>query len=407
MTSSLGSNVIHEAIEGHITWLNGVSHVDIPSPWPASVDIRIRSASIGIVPQGVVGAVPLLNGDVIQILPKIGRVNFFRLFIKAGGLQGDLEREFEEFVSYSLDDESNMSSLAARQLYVAALDILRIGPQLGRVLRRREGAFAMGRIDAIATTFNVATHRREPVAFWVRERTYDIPENRVLTEALVRALLLLSVADRDSLEHVCERWLSRFPRSKNLMADLEYVSHGFAVRQYGGPRDYYRKALMLAEVVLGNSGLGFGEGTTVEGDSVLLNTADVYERYLRSVIAGTHGESGYVVSHGREWTISLYSDGSYQMIPDIVISRGGSVTLIADAKYKVPVSSDHYQMYSYLHVMDVETGLLLTPSLDGEEVVARRFSAVDGKTIWEVYLPMSSLPATEAFLGRLGQDFGR
>ena len=403
----LGSDVIHQATEGQVTWLPGVSHADIPSPWPTSIDIRIRSTGIGVAPQGVVGTVPLLNGDVIQILPKIGRVNFFRLFIKAGGLQRDLEREFEEFVSYSLDDESNIGSLAARQLYFAALDILRIGPQLGRVLRRKEGAFAMGRIDAIATTLNVAAHRREPVTFWVRERTYDIPENRVLTEALVRAQPLLSAPDRDSLGHVCERWLSRFPRSQNLIADLEYVSHGFAVRQYGGPRDYYRKALMLAEVVLGDSGLGLGEGIAVEGDAVLLNTADIFEKYLRSVIAGAHGESGYVVSHGREWTISLYSDGSYQMVPDIVVSRGGSVEFIADAKYKVPDSADHYQMYAYLHVMGVEVGLLLTPALDTDEVAAHRYSAVDGKTVWEVYLPMSSLPATEAFLGRLAQDFGR
>ena len=164
---------------------------------------------------------------------------------------------------------------------------------------------------------------------------------------------------------------------------------------------------MLAEVVLGNFGLGVGEGATIEGDSVLLNTADVYERYLRNVIARAHAELGYIVSKGSAWTISLYTDGSRQMNPDIVVSRDDAVKFIADAKYKEPDSSDHYQMYAYLHVMGVEVGLLLAPSFAGDEVVHRRFSSADGKVIWEVYLPMSNLPATEAFLSHLARYFGR
>ena len=148
--------------------------------------------------------------------------------------------------------------------------------------------------------------------------------------------------DRNDFTHVYERWLSRFPRSRNLIADLDYVGHGFALMQYGGARDYYRSALMLALVILGNSGLGFGEGSIIQGDSVLLNTADVFERYLRNVIARAHAELGYVVSKGGVRTMSLYTDGSRDVIPDIVVSRGGSVRLIADAKYKQPDSSDHY-----------------------------------------------------------------
>ena len=212
--------MIHQAIEGQVTWLPGVSHNDIPYPWPSSISIRVRSTGLGVVPQGVVGTVPLLNGDTIQILPKIGRVSFFRLFVTAGGLQQELKREFDEFVLYSLDDESDIDSLVARHLYLAALDILRLGSQIGRVHRRREGSFAMGRIDARATAFNIAAHRREPVAFWSRERTYDIPENRILTEAITQALPLLAKPDRDAFAHVYRRWLSRFTRSRNLIADL-------------------------------------------------------------------------------------------------------------------------------------------------------------------------------------------
>lgn len=398
--------MIHQAIEGQITWLPGISQADIPRLWPSSITIRLRSSGVGVEPRGVVGAVPLLNGDTIQIIPKIGLVNFFRLFITAGGLQHELRREFQEFVSYSLDDESNIDSLVARQLHLAIMDILRRSPQIGRVNRRHEGSFAMGRLDAKATAFNIAARRQEPIVFWHRERTYDIPENRVLTEAVLRAFPLLSEQDRDYFAPIYNRWRSRFPRSGNLMADLEWIGRRFALMQYGGARDYYRKALMLAQVVLGNSGIGFGGASVVEGDSVLLNTANVYERYLLNVIARAHSDSGYVVSKGDARIISLYTDGSREIIPDIVVSHSGSVRLIADAKYKKPDSSDHYQMYTYLHVMGVEAGLLLAPLFDGDEVVSHEFTSTDGKAVWEIYLPMSNLTATEDFLACLVREFG-
>ena len=398
--------MIHQAIEGQVTWLSGVSQVDIPHPWPSSITIRLRSRGIGIEPRNVVGAVPLLNGDTIQILPKIGRVNFFHLFIIAGGLQRELRREFQEFVSYLLDDESNIDSLVARQLHLAIMDILRLSPQIGRVNRRHKGSFALGRLDAKATAFNIAIRRQEPIVFCHRERTYDIPENRVLTEAILRAFPLLPEQDRDYLAPIYNRWLSRFPRSGNLMVDLEWIGCRFGLMQYGGARDYYRKALMLAQVVLGNSGIGLEGASVIEGDSVLLNTANVYERYLLNVIARAHSEAGYVVSKGNAWTISLYTDGSREIIPDIVVSHSGSVRLIADAKYKEPDSSDHYQMYTYLHVMGVKAGLLLAPLFNGDEVVSRKFTSTDGKTVWEIYLPMSNLPATEDFLACLVREFG-
>lgn len=398
--------MIHQTTEDKVTWLTGISYSDFPQPWPASISIAVRPTGIGVEPHGVVGVVPLLNGDAIQIRPKIDRVSFFRLLAVAGGHQQELEREFEEFVPYTIDEESNVDSLIARQLYISARDILRLSPQFGRSIRRRHATFAKGRINARETAYNLATRRRDPVVSSSRDRTYDIPENRVLTEALVRALPLLSSTDRESLQFIYHKWLSRFTRPVNLQADLESVAHRFARMQYGGPRDYYRKPLMLAEVILGASGIGIGQLSMIEGDAVLLNTATVFERYLRNIIARTHSAIGYGVAAGTSHTASLYTDGSRRIIPDIVVSRDERVTLIADAKYKEPTSTDHYQMYAYLHVTGASVGLLLTPALHGERVTRRKFTSPDHKTVWEIGLPLANIPTTEAFLACLAQDFG-
>ena len=404
--------MIWYATEGELSWLSGVSYADLPQPLPSSIVVRLRpgataEADVGIVPQGVVGAIPLRNGGTVQILPKIGMVNFFSLFMRAGGVVGDLRREFDEFVSYSAVDEPNIGSLASRQLLFAVADILRLSPQVGRVKRRHEGVFAAGRLDARATAFNTATRRQNPAVYWMRDRTYDIPENRVLTEAIIKSLMMLPLEDREELAVVHDRWLSRFPRSGNIESDLERVGRRFELGQYGGSRDYYRRALMLAQVVLGGFGLAFGERTVVEGDALLLSAANVYERFVRNVIAGSHSESGYVVSDGRAWALSLYADGSHELLPDIVVASGGVVMLVADAKYKEPDAADHYQMYTYLHATRVDVGLLISPGFNSDQVHSKRFLATDGKVVWEIFLPLSNLSATEEFLQGLVRWVGQ
>lgn len=348
---------------------------------------------------------PLLNGDTLQIVPKIGQINFLRLLFKAEGFQQDLEREYADFVSYSVEEDQNVDSIVARQLMYSAAQIMNRSPQQGRVKRRRQGMFAAGQIDAVSTTFNLACRKEEPVVYFVREKTLDIPENRVLSEAIVRTSMALDEADRIELDWIRERWLSRFPRSEDLEDDLEEVEEGFASGRYGGPRGYYRRALMLAQVVLGSSGLGFSERATVEGDAILLNTADIFEKYLRNVINEAYSGAGYVVTKGGVGVMSLYTDGSFELEPDISISRDGRTQSIADAKYKQPTSGDHYQMHTYLAVNGIKRGLILAPLYDGSDVVVCEYSTTDKMVIREIYLPMNDLNLTEKFLGTLVEKY--
>jgi 5-methylcytosine-specific restriction endonuclease McrBC regulatory subunit McrC len=396
--------MIRRAKEGEITWMQGVLASDIPR-LPNGISLHLRRGELGIEAQNVVGAIPLLNGDTLQIVPKIGQMNFLRLLFKAEGFQRDLEREFADFVSYSVEDEENVDSLVARQLMYAADHIMNRSAQQGRVKQRREGVFATGQMNVVATALNIAIRKQEPVVCFVRERTWDIPENRVLSEAIVRASFVLNEAERAKFDWIKERWLRKFTRSEDIEADLARIEEGFASGRYGGPRDYYRRALMLAQIVLGSSGLGFAEIATVEGDAILLNTADIFERYLRNVISEAYSQAGYVVTKGGAGVKSLYTDGSFELVPDIAISRDGRLRLIADAKYKQPTSGDHYQMHTYLFVNGIARGLILAPLYEGGEVRLREYSTTENIVVREAYLPMNNLPATEAFLGTIVEKY--
>ena len=162
---------------------------------------------------------------------------------------------------------------------------------------------------------------------------------------------------------------------------------------------------MLSQIVLGSAGLGFNEAATIEGDAVLLNTADIFEKYLRNVISTAYSGAGYVVTKGDFGVTSLYTDGSFGLRPDIVMSRDGRILLISDAKYKEPTAGDHYQMHTYLVVTGVTRGLLLAPLFQGDEVVVREYSTADKLVVREVYLPMSNLTVTEEFLGAVIERF--
>jgi hypothetical protein len=397
--------MIRQAIEGRTTWFHDLRPTDLPHSLPSGITIHLRGEELGLEVQGLAGAIPLLNKDTLQIIPKIGRVNFLRLLFKAEGFQRDLGREYEDFVAYSVDDEQNVDAIVTRQLFLSAAEIMKRSPQTTRIKRRREGVFALGQLDAVKTAFNLAQRKQEPVAYFLPEKSVDISENRILTEALIRAQMFLSQADLENLRWIADKWFGRFPRSDDVQSDLLVIEEGFAAGKYGGARDYYRKALMLAKVVLGSNGLSFGESITIEGDAVLLNTADVFEKYLRAVISDAYSEAGFVVTKGGVGVSSLYTDGSFELEPDIVVSRNGKTLLIADAKYKVPTSGDHYQMHTYLNINGVDRGLLLSPRYDGDEVVVREYATANKVVVREVYLPMRNLALTEEFLVTVIEQF--
>lgn len=397
--------MIHSITEGEIRWLPGLALQDLPFPMPIGITVHAKRELLGLEAQGIAGSIPMSNGATLHIRPKIGQVNFLRMLFLAEGAQADLQREYEQFVDYYVDDDEALNSLVARHLMVSASQILHQSPMIGRVNRTNRGAFALGRVDALKTAVNIASRQDEPVAYNLKVRTKDIAENRVISEAIIRAAVLLSETDFEKYKPIFYKWISRFPRSKDIADDLQTVEEGFASSKYGGPRGYYQKALMLSQIFLGSMGMGLGEASVIQGDAVLLSTADIFERYLRNAIANAYAKDGYIVTKGGGAKQSLYTDGSYEIDPDIVVSREGKTVLIADAKYKRPTSSDHYQMNSYLSTFGISSGVLLAPLYQGSEVVTKDYATGRGAFVREVYLPMDDLRATEAFLGTLVERY--
>lgn len=391
--------------EGEISWLPGVFASDIPKHLPAGIAIHLRDGVIGIESQGIVGTIPLKNGDTLQITPKIGEVNFFRLLFKAEGTQVQLENEFEDFVNYDIDKSENIGSIVARRLLACIDEILRRSPMQGRKKSYVSADFARGEIQMLKTAMNLSMKKTSPVVSSIKARTKDTPENRIISEALLRAWHVLSPNNKTIYQNTRDRWLKIFCRSNDIYSDLMIIEEKFSSSEYGGSRDYYRKALMLAKILLASRGVSFGTKAEAAGDAVLLNAASIFEKYIRNVIFDAYDDKGYVISKGSARQKTLYTDGSFELIPDIVINKSGKVILIADAKYKKPTANDHYQMAAYLSAHKIKNGLLLAPLYSGNSVAIKEYSTPEKSIVRELYLPMSNLDATEEALSSLIEHY--
>lgn len=398
--------MIYQAVEGTILWIPGIDPSVLPAGLPAGISIHSRRGELGILADGLVGSVGFSNGDTLHITPKIGDVNFLKLFFRAEGNLGSLNCEFDEFVQYSLESESNIGSLVARSLFKSLNNIQRRSPLTGRKSVKAYGKFAVGEISFVETSRLLAAGFDNPVVSRVKSRITDIPENRLLVSALLAAWPMLSADDRLLYGHTKEYWLKRFPKSPRLADDLEIVGQKFSANKYGGARDYYSKALMYAKVILSQHGLGFDKSASYEGNALLINTADIFEKYIRNTINNHYSKYGYVVSKGGIGDRTLYTDGSYSLIPDVLVAKNNDIVLLADAKYKNPTANDHYQMAAYLMGYGKKQGILLAPSFTSDSVTVREYVTPNKVIVREIYIPLHAIEVADEMLSKIVDLYG-
>lgn len=393
------------AKEGEITWLPGIHFDDLPDGLPAGIQILSKSGILGLRVDGLVGTIPLRNGQTLRITPKIGDANFLAIFFRSEGKMDEVERDLDQLVEYSRSIQQSIESVVARSLIISASEIMRRSPMIRRVSVVQASRSAVGAIDPLATIKRLKSGSDLPVVSRTKARTVSTSENRIISMALPRALAFLKADDDIHFVKTVDRWNAIFPKSDDLVFDLEQVERGLARNRYGGPRGYYQKALVTSLIILGASGFSVSGADSVFGDSVLINTPDVYEKFLRNTMRKHYSDRGYLVTKTGISSTSLYTNGSYSLEPDIVVYKSNKLVLMCDAKYKVPTAADHYQMQTYLKRFGLRTGILLCPNFEGERVEERVFQTPDDTSIREVYLPMEDLDITEDFLGTLVEKY--
>lgn len=387
--------------EGETAWFPNLRLDDLPDNLPAGVQILSKRGYVGLRVDGLVGAIPIGESGTLRITPKIGNANFFAMFFRAEGSLSEVENEFHKLVDYSFEAERSLEKVVARSLIYSASEIMRRSPLIKRIEKFEASSAATGAIDAVSTVKRLKTGSDQPVVSKRKIRSTNIPENRLISVALQRALPLLNELEKATLSPIVSNWIKKFPTSTEVLRDLEEVERGLAKNRYGGPRGYYQTALVSALIILGTSGLSLSGSESARGDAVLLNTADVFEKYLRNTLSSHYSKRGLLVTKAGLERASLYTNGSFSLEPDIVIYKDERLVLLCDAKYKIPTAADHYQMHTYLRSFKVKSGLLLCPNFESNHVEEKVFQSPDGSSVREIYLPMGDMEMAEDCLVNL------
>ena len=367
--------------------------------------VTVRSdthARLSLRANGYVGVLPLLNGDSLRLLPKIGMRAFGRLITVSQSLDRALDHQFRQFVQLGYNDADDVEwlDLLARSFLrqLATIDIE--SRAFGRVEKRSRFPYARGRVDATQTSLAVARGDAAPVLCRFKMRTHDVLENRYLALAAwhVTRSHRLSAQER----RVALRWAASFDINLTLGEKMKVVTE-LRRGHYEGSRAYYVPALTLAYLLTsGGASVELAGSEVVQGEPVLLNSANLFESYVREVIARGLAEQGFVVRKGLSPEVTLLTDGSYGLKPDIAISHSGQLRLILDAKYKTGEEApapDYYQIFAYAKACEVSTVGLIYPALESEpQASSRTRAAVDGLRVVEFRIPLNSWEATEGWL---------
>lgn len=172
--------------------------------------------------------------------------------------------------------------------------------------------------------------------------TQDISENQIIKLALFK---LRYIADKNQQTRIRQLLIEMDNVSfkKFKVEDIEKIKYTHLNLRYKEIHNY-------CKMIIGKFSFGFEEGNH-EWFSMLLNSWDIYERFLRKIF-----EIYLKEIIGTELSVQKQKIGKWnswdeqKLLPDIIMSKNNKILLICDAKYKLSYSvGDRRQGREYIH----------------------------------------------------------
>ena len=370
----------------------------LPARLPPQIRSFRRNGRVGLEIDTIVGSVPLRNGDTLQIKPKIGAANFLRMLLESEISTTPSDSD-ADLVSYSTDNESSLASLVARPFVDALKTVAASSFRFGWKRDVRQSDSPTGDLVLLQTAIGLRSRSEKPFTYVDKMRTYDIPENRVLTAAAVVVSKRFSSRLSRDLRSFLRQFITRVAATTASARDIEHVKTRLAASSYSGARGYYIAPLRLALIILAQEGFSQSASDDLKAEPILFNSADVFEKFVRLAITDHYQKVGLTVRKSFFPPLTLFKDGSGSLQPDIVILRDERVRLIADVKYKADgtTSADLYQAHAYAQRAGVDFMIFFCATAASELQVTRRSSYLS-LTVFEIFLPVSDLSRTRKHL---------
>jgi len=392
------------------------------------VSIRWKKGRPAFFAGGYVGIIPINHRLTLDVRPKVPLDNLERI-IKLSNhapyqLSG-LERAYaghhettgpiEEFLIDSFLDKVDE---------VISNGVLKIYDR-----RQASGSFPKGRIN-LAKTIALQARGSRNVAFeWV-ERHPDTPQNRLLKQALLRALGTESGRKGKKRHARLVLSLASFSQVKEC-DPAELLEHSLIVDRDTLPdtRMYYKPALAIGKLIVQGRGIGFStNGDDAIANSLLLDLDAAFEGYIRFVLQDLNTSTSYIrvfdgnisAEVGRKKVLLSPSDLESQIekpiyaTPDVVVEKYSvprvPSNIVLDMKYKdtkaVADRNDLNQLIAYAASYSSEAGIFIFPSRSVEQKGLQCLGLIAGIPIYQYFINLGAVNILEeeASLRRMLED---
>lgn len=325
------------------------------------VEYDLQNQSWAIEAGPYIGIVPLNSDYGVQILPKSGLKNLTYMLYKSGLLSRSLETPFEQTVPYHIpeDDLESFFEGLVHSFLECVDQIKSLGLIRQTVLENQEAYSVRGKIDFLRWLRQIPHRGGVPIPQLVFEAYLDNLPNRVLRRCL--EYLANSPLRYTTVEAILGRldYFGQVSSSFLSATEIDELENQIESGQFPASRYYYLPALNLALLILRGAGLALGDDHDVAFKPIIINTAYVFENYVRVLCQEAVKPFDARAEDGKQFSLPFYKEAVWAISvkPDILIRYGGSNLFVVDVKYKfAPTEQDHYQLWAYLNTYGVNRG---------------------------------------------------
>lgn len=331
------------------------------------VEIRQAQDSLRLQVNGVVGRLPLTEELVLDVQPKFPVSNLNRMIYASGSF---LENPFSIDKPYESYQSKEYLPVPLIRTFTRSLDRLVESGVLRTYRQEVRSDLPKPRINFIRS-YQKHWSKLQPTKAVIERFVFDQDNlsNQCLKLAAMKGLAIArgSTQLNESVPTLasCLRQLQRVQvkTPRELVAQL--------ANNKPEPPAYrldYHQALEQAFEIIRHVDVSLsGASGTVSLESFLISLDDVFERYIRNIVADLPDEGNGRVStvdgNKRRHQKKLFSDNNkYDVKPDLIVKDARGPRVIGDVKYKMkPIEEDRYQIIAHSMSYGVSKAVLVYP----------------------------------------------
>lgn len=338
-------------------------------------DIDLRNGELVVTAKNFVGLIPLNDRVAIHVVPRFPIDNLFAIIARS-----DESARFLHGFSraYSVGEGSDKG--VARLFGDKVIDMLGHVARSGLYRKYVPETIEHGVEGELLFSDTVSRFRSAGIRYRHVRRRYvlspSIAENRIIKGALGRLVGFYggsNDAQAKRLKREAERLLIGFDQVGRPLSPIELRVLSIPRLVAGLPPMHqgYASVLWLSYLLETGQGVALEKVGSASFDTFVVNLADVFESYVRNIIAlGIERVgSGLRLRDGNKSPYPLFvGNDRYEVRPDLYLVQDKRPVAVLDAKYKLDVKpADRYEVIAFCEALSVKLAILLAPHFPGSE----------------------------------------